>query len=167
MTRLPLPGPRDSARILRARRAGIVNPLIAWQEAKLLGLPFALLCAVLDQETGGGHNVFGHDPTICVGAGAVTKAKYLAYREARGTTHMQGVGPMQLTWWSTQDKADALGGCWLPRCNIRVGAGALSYNVTRYGLDAGVAAYNGSGVAATNYATRVIARYDKWKRILQ
>ena len=38
---------------------------------------------MLIKESGGGKNVFGHDPTIFVGAGTVTKAKYLEYKKRR------------------------------------------------------------------------------------
>ena len=51
---------------------------------------------MLQKESGGGSNVFGHDPTIFVGAGTVTRAKYLEYKRQRvasGNTLMQGVGP--------------------------------------------------------------------------
>ena len=74
------------------------------------------------QETGGGRNVFGHDPTVFAGAGKVTRSKYLAYKHVRQRTgEMQGVGPMQLTWWSYQDRADRLGGAWKPYPNMLVG----------------------------------------------
>ena len=79
-------------------------------------------CAFLQQETGGGRNVFGHDPTVFAGAGEVTKSKYLAYKEVRQRTgQMQGVGPMQLTWSTYQDQADRLGGAWKPYPNMLVG----------------------------------------------
>jgi soluble lytic murein transglycosylase-like protein len=172
---LPVPGPKDLARIRRARAAGIVNPLVAWQEARRAGVPYPLVCAVLDQETGGGHNVWGHDPTIFVGGydrnndkhwgSVVTMTSYRAYKTQRGTTRMQGVGPLQLTWWSTQDKADSYGGCWVPRFNIRVGVETLAYNVRRYGMTLGVKAYNGSGPAADRYAREVAIKLAKWQRV--
>jgi len=148
----------------RARRAGIKIPLIAYQEAERAGLEFAVLCAVLEQETGGGRNVFGHDPTIFVGAGQVTKAKYLAYKAARKTTgKMQGVGPMQLTWWAFQDAADKLGGCWNPRFNVRVGAQILARRIDTIGLTRALWQYNGS----RSYAQQVERRVLKWRRILR
>jgi hypothetical protein len=156
-----------SVDVMRAH--GIVNPLIAYEEAVRSRLPLDLACALLDQESGGGRNVFGHDPTICVGWGSVTYLKYVAYRIRRrnsGNRLMQGVGPVQLTWWSTQDEADREGGCWRPRFNMRVGFRHLHYNVLRYGLHPGVAAYNGSGPAAQHYADVVLERADVWKRRL-
>jgi soluble lytic murein transglycosylase-like protein len=152
-------------KILRARRHGIVNPLIAYQEARRAGLEFAVLCAVLEQETAGGHNVFGHDPTIFSGAGTVTEAKYKAYKKQRGPTGrggMQGVGPMQLTWYSYQDKADAYGGSWKPRYNIRVGAEILRNYIRRQGLWHALQTYNGSAA----YANEVSRKVNKWRKIL-
>lgn len=170
--------PKDWLRIARMRRAGIVNPLITMQEARRANIkagkpvahPVALACALLEQETGGGHNVFGHDPTIFVGAGLVTKPKYLqykAFREKSGNRLMQGVGPVQLTWWSTQDAADHAGGCWQPRYNMRIGFEKLFNNVHRYGLTTGVRMYNGSGDAAVRYANTVVNRFSKWKSIIR
>lgn len=147
-------------------RHGIRNPLAAYEEAVRTGLSLPLACALLDQESGGGTNVFGHDPTICVGWGSVTWLKYATYkarRRASGNRLMQGVGPCQLTWWSTQDEADREGGCWRPRFNMRVGFRHLVYSIRRYGEHAGIAAYNGSGPAAQHYADSVLARERIWK----
>jgi hypothetical protein len=133
------------------------------------GLPLALAAAMLIQESGGGANVFGHDPTIFSGAGEVTQAKYLAYRAERmksGNRLMQGVGPTQLTYWSHQDAADDLGGCWMPVHNMRIGFHLLAENVRRDGLHAGVAAYNGSGSAAEHYADTVLARAEQFAKAL-
>ena len=163
----PIPGVKALLQIKRARANGIVNPLYAWQESKRAGLPYELGLAFLSQESGGGHNVFGHDPTICVGWGEVTKAKYLSYKSKRGTFGrggMQGVGPMQLTWYSYQDAADKLGGCWIVNYNMRIGFSTAAYNIKRYGLHAGIAAYNGSGAAAQAYANSVLAFEASWKK---
>lgn len=147
------------------RRAGIVNPIWTLIASRKVGLPLSLACAFLDQETGGGHNVFGHDPTIFAGAGQVDKTKYLAYRKQRGPRGaggMQGVGPLQLTYFSYQDEADALGGCWKPLANLTVGFRLAAGLVRRNGLRSGVAAYNGSGPAADRYAASVLAREKVW-----
>jgi len=64
--------------IERLHAGGIVHPKVTIAEAQHAGLRLAVACAMLEKETAGGHNVFGHDPTIFVGAGKVTKAKYLA-----------------------------------------------------------------------------------------
>lgn len=155
--------------ILCARRHGIVNPLIAWQESRRQGIGFPLACAILEQESGGGWNIFGHDPTIYAGAGRVTRHKYLAYKTERiisGDRLMQGVGPLQLTWWSTQDEADREGGCWRPRINMRIGFRTLAGNIRRYGHWQGIRAYNGSGPNAVRYAWQVTRREQEWVRRL-
>lgn len=153
------------ALILGLRRLGIIVPVRMVLAAQQVGLSIPLAASILTQESGGGANVFGHDPTIFIGAGEVTKAKYLAYRAQRGPTGaggMQGVGPVQLTWWAFQDRADALGGCWAPLANMRAGFEVLAANIRRDGLGAGVAAYNGSGPAAIRYAAEVLARADRY-----
>lgn len=143
---------------------GIDNSLRAFWEARRAGISPSLAAAILEQESGG-QNVFGHDPTIFIGAGEVTKAKYLAYRERRrasGNRLMQGVGPMQLTWWEFQDGADRLGGAWVVKYNLRYGYGRLADLTNRYGTWEGVERYNGSGAAAVAYRRSVKTRYDKW-----
>ena len=47
--------------VLRMRKHGIDVPRVAYEEARSAGLELAVLCAVLEQETGGGRNVWGHD----------------------------------------------------------------------------------------------------------
>lgn len=152
--------------ISKLRKNGIKIPIVAYQEATKIGLPVAVLAAVLEQETGGGANVFGHDPTIFVGAGKVTKDKYLAYKRTRGSHGqggMQGVGPMQLTYYSFQDEADKLGGCWVPRNNVHVGAKLLRDLHKQHGTWHGAfKAFNGS----ESYANQVDQRLKKWNNIV-
>lgn len=155
-------------KIARARRAGIRIPVVAFVAARRAGIPYWMACAFLMQESGGGQNVFGHDPTIFVGAGEVTKKKYLQYKAERiRTGKMQGVGPMQLTWWEYQDQADALGGCWRPYYNCLVG-----FKIIRKYLDSGMSAqqaatrYNGSGPQAEAYGRRMVDRFEEWRNII-
>lgn len=157
---------RDVLVVKRLRQHGIVNPILTLRAARKAGLPLDLACAFLDQESGGGRNVFGHDPTIFAGAGQVTKEKYLAYKRARGQTRMQGVGPMQLTWWEYQDRADRMGGCWDPGVNMEVGFRIAAAHIRMRGLMAGIAAYNGSGSAAQRYAVSVRAKARHWTTVL-
>jgi soluble lytic murein transglycosylase-like protein len=154
-----------AAIILRAKRSGIVNPLITYNEARRAGIPFAVLCAVLEQESGGGHNVFGHDHVRNpVKGGKVTKARYLKYKRYRKQgLGMQGVGPMQLTYYGYQDLADNMGGCWKPKYNIRVGANKLAKDIRRYGLYGALKAYNGSDA----YAHQVMGRVKNWEKRLK
>lgn len=143
---------------------GLTNSLRALWEARAAGITPALALAMLEQESGG-KNVFGHDPTIFVGAGQVTKAKYLDYRAKRrasGNRLMQGVGPLQLTWWQFQDDADKLGGAWVVKYNLRYGFRRLSQLIKQHGTWTGVERYNGSGPNAQAYRRSVKDRYDKW-----
>lgn len=159
-----IPTPKDilKARKYKLKSYGIKYPATTVWAARQANIPLSYACALLEQETGGGSNVFGHDPTIYVGAGKVTEAKYKAYKKARGKTHMQGVGPVQLTWWATQDAADALGGCWRPGINMLVGFKQLKANVSSKGVHQGVKAYNGTGPAADAYAQSWMAKEVRW-----
>jgi hypothetical protein len=148
-----------------------VNPLWTIKAAKVAGLRLPLACAVLEQESGGGRNIFGHDPTGSIPAawkgGQVTKLRYLAYKARRGRYGMQGVGPCQLTWWATQDLADKAGGCHLPYPNMAIGFMMLEDSIRAHGLWKGVALYNGSGAAAQNYARHVLGTLlPKWQLII-
>ncbi len=147
-----------------AKANGIVIAEIAWDASRQVGVPFWAACAFLVQESAGGQNVFGHDPTIFVGAGSVTQEKYTAYKAERiRTGQCQGVGPMQLTFHTFQDQADALGGCWQPQHNVTQGLRILKGFV-----DAGkswhqaAAAYNGSEA----YADQMDARFVHWQQLL-
>jgi hypothetical protein len=152
------------------RRHGIRIPRICLAEARKVGLEPAVGAAVLMRESSGGQNVFGHDRTIFIGAGKVTKAKYLAYRKARDVPHhgsrCQGVGPVQLTYVGYQDQADALGGSWNPSYNVHVGFAALARNIRNSGLWKGLHDYNGSGPAAVAYANDVSHSVALWRTML-
>lgn len=155
--------------VAKLRRIGILIPVRMVMAARAAGLPIPLAASVLTQESGGGRNVFGHDPTIFIGAGDVTETKYHAYKAARVASKnklMQGVGPCQLTYWSFQDAADAVGGCWRPLRNMQIGFHVLADNIRRDGLRAGVKAYNGSGPAADRYATTVLTRANEYAKKL-
>ena len=164
-----------------ARRNGIRNAAIAIEEGEREGIGPALAIAMLEQESSG-KNVWGHDPTIFVGGwdaknrkfwttdpdrkGYVNEAGYREYKRQRGSGcngKCQGVGPMQLTWWSTQDMADREGGCWKPRYNIRIGFRILAGLIRDHGVFGGLRRYNGSGPRAVQYATSVLTRRTKWR----
>jgi hypothetical protein len=160
-------------------RLGIVCPVALVEASRATGVPLPLAASLLVQESGGGRNEWGHDPTIFVGGydaandrrwgETVTKAAYLEYKRQRGPAGaggMQGVGPCQLTYYALQDEADALGGCWLPHPNLMVGLGLLEANIRREGEHAGVALYNGSGPAAARYADTVLARAARFAAAL-
>lgn len=161
---------------------GVLNPDVVVAQATAAGLPLAVACAMLEQEstnqqTGAiGENVWGHDPVPTGGAydkgGPVTPANYAAYRRAltAGTALSNGCGPAQLTYVGYQDAADRLGGCHLVAANLRVGFGALAGYVRQYGLLDAFRAYNGGPgavgggkvPAADIYAQQVMAKYQSW-----
>lgn len=160
---------RNEAMARRANAAGAAFSLRIIWEARRVPMPPSLGFALVQQESGF-RNVFGHDPTIFVGAGLVTQEKYAAYlleRGRHGEGGMQGVGPCQLTWWSYQDQADALGGCWDSRHNIHVGFQLLGRLMGVHGYEVGIARYNGSGPAATAYSRTVRSGARRWHEILQ
>lgn len=139
--------------------------------AQLAGLSLPLAAALLDQETGGGANVWGSDGVSTGGAyvkGAeVTEASYRAYATLRdaGLIGNQGVGPVQLTSTSFQREADAIGGCWIPRHNMVVGFRLLAGLVRQYGDD-GIRRYNGSGPDAERYRDQMLSKIQTWNIIL-
>ncbi len=157
------------------RQNGIRDPRTTLRTARKVNrekgqMPLARACALLEKESAGGGNVFGHDPSIFNGAGEVTRAKYLAYKAKRGPTGgggMQGVGPCQLTWFTLQDRADALGGCWRPNVNMYVGFSHLAANIEANGAHAGMRIYNGSGQAAEDYATDLEKKEARWRERLE
>jgi uncharacterized protein YcbK (DUF882 family) len=164
----------DAKLIQRLQAGGIKAPEIAIAEARNAGLDLAYACALLEKESGGGANVFGHDRDANGryifpardGAVAVTEELYREYKRRRGPTGkggMQGVGPTQLTWWEFQDAADREGGCWKPAVNMRVGFRHLAALMRQHGEAEGAKRYNGSGAAAEAYSADLRAKARAWK----
>lgn len=160
----------QKAKVGRAREAGIVNPVWAMQVALWAKLPYFVLCAYLEQESDGGKNLWGSDDTWMrgvelrpLGLDVVTEDTYKVYRLHRPEFGNQGVGPLQLTHPSFQDRGDELGGCWLPLPNMLAGAGWLGEQHDR-GLDWHAIArlYNGS----ESYAVHNDELRAKWKGII-
>lgn len=156
---------------------GIVDGADVVTVASAVGLPLAAACALLDKESGGGHNVWGHDnvtvaPGTYVKGGPVTELNYKAFRAARasGRAGQQGCGPTQLTSQGYQDQADRLGGCWVPLANLRVGFGLLAGYIAQWGLADAFRAYNGgagnrmhgSNANADAYSDKAMALYATW-----
>ena len=162
--------PKDAPLVPKLRKLGIKMPIRMLVAAHKAAIPPSLAASVLMQETSGGANIFGHDKnTIFAGAGEVTKSKYLAYKKQRGPKGeggMQGVGPLQLTFFTLQDEADERGGCWKPYVNMLVGYEHLADNIRRAGMHLGVKAYNGTGSDAEKYANTVLPRADEFKQVL-
>jgi hypothetical protein len=154
----------------------IVNPALTVEAARKAKLPITLAAALLSQESHGGRNEWGHDPTIFTGGydplrgkywgATVTKAGYLAYRAERGPEGkggQQGVGPTQLTYYGFQDIADKMGGAWKPLPNMIEGFTVLRQNVQSQGLRLGIALYNGQLSPTTlAYADEVLKLEREW-----
>jgi hypothetical protein len=137
--------------------------------AAAAGLDLAAAATMLELESGGGRNIFGHDAVPTAGTytpgGPVTSSNYAAYKAAvrAGRAGRQGVGPSQITYGPYQDACDQQGGCWDWRTNARYGFGVLAGLIRSYGTRDGFRRYNGSGVAAQAYATKAMAKYATWQ----
>lgn len=164
--------PREILLANKARYHGADYSLRIIWEARRANMPISLLFAMCDKESGF-KNVYGHDKTIFIGHGPVTKRNYLEYKKQRGTPgkQMQGVNVTQLTWWEFQDRADKLGGCWVERNSIRVGAEVLGFYFNKYkeqGRSTKTAIilagrdYNGR----LSYGEDLYSYYEKWHKIL-
>ena len=164
----------DPKLIQRLQAGGIKAPETAIAESRRAGLDLAYACALLQKESGGGANVFGHDRDRSGryifpardGAVAVTEELYREYKRRRGPTGkggMQGVGPTQLTWWEFQDEADREGGCWKPAVNMRVGFRRLAALMREHGEADGARRYNGSGDAAVAYSADLREKARAWQ----
>ncbi len=164
----------DAKLIQRLQAGGIKAPDMAIAEARNAGLDLAYACALLEKESGGGANVFGHDRDdhgryifpARDGAVPVTEELYREYKRRRGPTGkggMQGVGPAQLTWWEFQDEADREGGCWKPAVNMRVGFRRLAGLMRQHGEADGARRYNGTGSAAERYSVDLRSKARTWK----
>jgi hypothetical protein len=131
------------------------------------GLELAAAATLLEKESGGGHNVWGHDnvPTggHYVKGAQVTKEAYRNYKADRDRLGAQGVGPTQLTFRGFQDRADERGGCFDWRVNCSVGFEILAEHIRGKGVRDGFRAYNGSGPAADRYAADAISKLAVWR----
>ncbi len=154
----------DAQLVKLMKQSGIVNPPETLRAARAVGLALPFACALLEQESSGGHNVFGHDKVQNpVKGGEVTKERYLEYKHYRQLgLGANGVGPTQLTWPGFQDRADQLGGCWVYDVNLRVGFSVLRAHIRKSGVYHGYWNYNGQEW----YAKQVMPRVQKWQTIL-
>jgi Putative peptidoglycan binding domain len=130
-------------------------------------LDLAAAATLLEKESGGGHNIYGHDKVQTGGfyekGGAVTKENFLKYKAHRGEFGAQGVGPTQLTLPAFQDRADERGGCWDWRVNALVGFEILAGLIKAHGTRDGFRRYNGSGKAAEAYADDAMTKLRVWQ----
>lgn len=146
---------------------GIVRPAEVVELAAAERLDLAAAAAMLEKESGGGRNVWGSDGVSTGGyymkGATVTRADYERWKPHRARLGSQGVGPCQLTYPPLQDQADAIGGCWEWRCNVRIGFRHLAALQRAYGVREGFRRYNGSGPAAERYAGDAMAKLAKWR----
>jgi len=135
--------------------------------AAAAGLELAAAATLLEKESGGGHNVWGHDNVSTGGhyvkGAEVTEQAYLNYKHDRDRLGAQGVGPTQLTFKGFQDRADKRGGCFDWRVNCSVGFEILAEHIKAKGVHDGFRAYNGSGAAAERYADDAIDKLAVWR----
>lgn len=154
---------------------GAVESLNAWgilraaevvEIAAGAGLELASAATMLEKESGGGRNVWGHDGVNTGGfynkGSDVTREAYETWKPHRAQLGSQGVGPTQLTYPPLQDQADRLGGCWDWRTNVTVGFRQLAELQRQYGIRGGFRRYNGSGPGAERYADDAMAKRGKW-----
>jgi hypothetical protein len=157
-----------------ARSYGMQNSLRALTVGRAHGLSASLVLAVMEKESNG-KNVWGGDRPPNGGTSGlhlhvVTERRYKEYKRVRGSHGqggMQGVGPFQLTYWTTQDSADARGGCWKPKHNISVALRALALLVDQHGERKALAIYNGGPTNPSwAYADAVERLQHTWHRRL-
>lgn len=136
--------------------------------AQAENVELAVAATILMKETGGGRNVWGHDPVdpqgCYVKGGQVTEGDYRRYRASSGG--YQGCGPCQCTSAGYQDTADQLGGCWDPTANMRSGFRGMGALIRQYGVQDGARRYNGSGPAAEAYGRDFYGKYQAWQQRL-
>jgi hypothetical protein len=146
----------------RTQRAAEVVELAA-----AAGLELAAAATLLEKESDGGNNVFGHDDVETGGnyekGGQVTEEAYHKYKAHRKEFGAQGVGPTQLTLPAFQDRADARGGTFDFRVNCQVGFEILAEHIKANGVHDGFRAYNGSGPKAERYADDAVNKLDVWR----
>ena len=149
---------------------GILRPEDVIELAALAGLELAAAATLLQKESAGGKNVYGHDAVDTGGfytkGGPVNKSNYTKYKSHRKSLGAQGVGPCQLTLPAFQDLADSRGGCFVWRHNAFTGFGILSGHISAHGVHDGFRRYNGSGTAAKKYADDAIDKLAAWRERL-
>lgn len=161
------PRHRRMARFLK--RQGFVYPWRMIRAAHRVKIRMAVACAMVTMETGNGRSVWGHDPVDTHGCyskgGSVTRENYHCYKQHRGggssARNMQGCSSTQLTYWSFQDRADSIGGCWHPYYNMVVGfATFAAYRKAGATVREAAKQYNGSW----SYADQFEDWVEEWQR---
>lgn len=153
-------------RWVKLQRHGVKRPKLVIAEAERAHLDLADAVTMLEQETGiPQKNIFGCD----MGIGnlfchlRVTRERV---RKLIRSGRAQGVGWTQITYQGFVTAAQAMGGAWKPKFQMREGFAVLASNIRTYGVQEGHARYNGTGPAAEEYGRRAMTLRAKWQRIL-
>jgi hypothetical protein len=157
----------NDAAIKILREGGNIRPEQSIEAALEEGIDLPVAATLLEKESSGGRNVWGHDAVrtdgIYVKGSEVTESVYRTYLNAvkAGRIGRQGVGPCQCTSAEFQNRADALGGSWDPVANMRSGFRGMQDRIARARGDIQDAArsYNGS----ESYAIDFMKKYKVWK----
>lgn len=160
-------------KIAIARRYGLVNVDAAWKASQKTGIPFYLLCALMEKESMG-KNIFGHDKGgVFSGPGekAVTETNFKEFynRVVGDRETSNGVGPLQITWrgFFPQMRDQGLK-AWVPEHNMvfgsklfmgyynkhRTAGRSVSESIRLAGVQ-----YNG----AEAYGSRLLDIANKWR----
>jgi hypothetical protein len=140
--------------------------------AAAAGLELAAAATLLEKESSGGRNIYGHDDVKTGGnykkGGPVTPENYRKYKDHRHEFGAQGVGPTQLTFPGFQDEADERGGCFDFGVNCAVGFEKLAGFIKANGVHDGFREYNGGPhpsdpAAAESYADDAVKKLAVWR----
>lgn len=130
--------------------------------AETAELPLPAACALLEKETGGGANVWGHDPggVFCGLPGVVTEQLFVAFLwEIRHNgRRSNGVGPTQITYAGHFDVMEKRGlRPWIPMDNMIYGFELLRSEWESHSHDwvAAGTAYNGAAAYGVDLEKRV------------
>jgi hypothetical protein len=125
---------------------GLSTHLLAAVESAHIPLSYAL--ALVEKESQF-QNIYGHDAVrnpIKSPPGGVRRVTLVSYRAYKAYRRRgwgcQGVGPVQLTYFTLQDEADRIGGCHKPYPNMTVG-----FRLAASGLAAGTWVVSVAGTA--------------------
>jgi hypothetical protein len=169
---MPVYKSRDVELAEKAKEAGAHYSLRIVLEARAAGIPISLAFALVEKESSF-RNIYGNDlvRNRAPKGKPVTKKNwqgvYLPDRKA-GLGN-QGAGLTQLTATEFQDRADRMGGCWIPKYQLRVGFELLAELLEEYDVGRALAAYNAGRTGWRNgmrYSEAVRALQRKWHSAL-
>jgi hypothetical protein len=159
---------RDVALATKAKAYRASYSLRIILEARAAGIPISLAFALVEKESGF-RSIYGHDPVKnrAPKGRTVTKNNYLdTYLPDRHAgLGNQGVGLTQLTSPVFQDKADKMGGAWIPKYQLRVGFQRMAELLKKYDTGRAIASYNageGGWKNGMRYSEDVRKLQKKW-----